>query len=202
MTEITRLKQTKQGRIALFSHDDFLFSVSVETLADFGIEEGSCLHEGELSSLKAAGDTAKAKAAALRLLSRRAHSEAELREKLARRYDEDTCAAAAAQLRELGLLDDAAFACQRAEALAEKGKSRREIAMRLNALGVERALVQQALENLEADELTAATAVVRKSYLPRLAAGQRQQVMAALARRGFDHGTIVAALEAAGEAEE
>lgn len=103
--------------------------------------------------------------------------------------------------RELGLLNDADFARRRAAELLRKRKSRREILLDLTAKGIDRDTAAEAVEALyaEADdgedpELVNARALVERHYAAKLAAGKRDQVAAALARRGFSHSVIRAAL--------
>ena len=89
----------------------------------------------------------------------------------------------------------------RAAELLRKRKSRREILLDLTAKGIDRDTAAEAVEALyaEADdgedpELVNARALVERHYAAKLAAGKRDQVAAALARRGFSHSVIRAAL--------
>lgn len=192
---ISGIRETKRGRFALFSEDEFLFSVDGETLAQYAIEEGCSLNEGELSLLKDASDTRKAKNQALRFLARRAHGQQELYEKLCRSQDEYSAAAAVASMVELGLMDDGEFARLRAEMLAQKGKSRFAIQQDLRMLGIDKEAVQEALDELELDDEDTALALLEKRYGEKLAAGKKQAVIAALARRGFSQREIFGALD-------
>ncbi len=195
MMNITGIRETRRGRFALFCEETFLFSVDGETLLRYDIKEGSSLTDEELSSLKESSDTRKAKDQALRFLARRAHGQQELYQKLCRSQDEYSAAAALASMTELGLMDDGQFAAQRAEMLAQKGKSRFEIRHDLQALGIDAETVQQTLENLELDDEKSIERLIRKRYLEKLLAGKQQAVVAALARRGFSQRDIWNALE-------
>ena len=131
----------------------------------------------------------------------RDHAAGELYQKLCRKFDEHSAAYAVARAGELGLLNDADFARRRAAELLRKRKSRREILLDLTAKGIDRDTVAEAVEALyaEADdgedpELANARALVERHYAAKLAAGKRDQVAAALARRGFSHSVIRAAL--------
>ncbi|MDL2252823.1 RecX family transcriptional regulator [Ruminococcaceae bacterium OttesenSCG-928-I18] len=197
MRKITAIQKTKQGRFSLFTEEGFLFSVDGETLHKHGILEGSSFSEEELSCLKEDSDTRKAKDKAMRLLARRAHGTRELREKLCLHFDADTADAAVAALLQLGLLDDEAFAQQRADALAEKGKSRQEIEWKLIAQGIDREVAKEAAASVEGDEAELALRLVRGRYWEQMQKGKRQTVMAALARRGFSHADIQYAVDAA-----
>jgi len=129
---------------------------------------------------------------ALRLLTRRAHSEAELRRKLARRgCPEDEVDRAVVRARGLGYLDDAAFA----RALAgERARSRGPalIARELAAKGVERAVVRETVEAVPREEVLAAAR--RLAERGAEAGADRRVVAARLLRRGFPSDVVREAL--------
>ncbi len=197
MLQITECRETKRGRFALFSEGEFLFSVDGETLQKFGIEAGTSLSEGDVSALREASDTRKAKDQALRFLSRRAHGKKELYAKLCRTQDEYSAAAAIAAMAELGLLNDEDFAAQRAEALAYKDKSSFEIRHKLMEQGIAETEAEEAVAALGLDDGETARRIVEKKYRDKLLQGKRETVMAALARRGFTRKDITGAVEAA-----
>ena len=127
-------------------------------------------------------------------------------QKLCRDFDEHTAAAAVAKMDELGLLNDEAFARRAAEWLLSKNKSRSEILRWMDGRGVDRDLARQALEEVyeerQADapeglgpDGAAALRLVEKQYAAKLAAGKKQNVLAALARRGFSSGDARRAVE-------
>lgn len=194
---IDRITETKRGRYALFNEGEFLFSVDAETLAIHNICEGSSITGGELSSLREASDTRKAKDGALRFLSLRAYGEKELFDKLCVKHDEHSAAAAVATMRELGLLDDETFAMEKAKGMAERGKSSGEIRRKLHMLGIREDVVAAALMAAAPDDTETALHILHKSYMDKLRKGERQKVMAALARKGFGHADIRRAVEAA-----
>ena len=99
-------------------------------------------------------------------------------------------AAAVAEMCRLGLVDDAAFAVRRAAYLAQKGKSRREIGQLLAGLGICREDREAALEQLPDGEEDTLRRLVEKQYKSKLAAGKRDTVAAALARRGYSGALI------------
>ena len=76
----------------------------------------------------------------------------------------------------------------------------------LAAKGIDRDIAAQTVEALyavddegEDPEINTARALVARQYAAKLAAGKREQVAAALARRGFSHGVIRAVLDEAAE---
>lgn len=194
--KINRITETKRGRHALFCEDEFLFSVDEETLVKNKISEGSLLTNEELLLLKEQSDTRKAKDQALRYLARRAYSEQELYQKLCLKYDEQSAAAAVATMQELQMLDDSFFAVQKAEALAEKGKSCFEIRYRMSALGLCDEDIENALQQAGANDEEIACRLLRRQYASKLKSGEVEKVKAALARRGFAYGDIRRAIAA------
>jgi regulatory protein len=136
----------------------------------------------------------------LRLLARRAHSRAELRQKLARRgYEEDDVGTAMARLTEMGYLDDAAFA---------RGVVRRRSATRgalavsaeLAAKGIDRQGTAEALAGLDAESQLASATRLAERMCPRdKEIGYREmldRVGAKLLRRGFPSGIVRTACRA------
>lgn len=200
MPTITQIKETKKGRLALFLDGEFAFSLDEDTFAAAALHEEDEVEEWRLEELRKQSDTRKALDKAMDLLSLRDHAAGELYQKLCRKFDGPSAAYAVAKAQELGLLDDAQFARRRAAELLRKRKSRRAILDDLTAKGIDRDTAAGAVEALYADaeqdpELTAAIQLVQRHYAAKLAAGRRDQVAAALARRGFSHAVIRQALE-------
>jgi len=183
---VTDLNPTRRGRMSLFVGGEFQFSLDLETLAKSGLSVGDTLSQSALADLREQSDERRAKDKALNYLSLRAYGSAELLQKLCRVFDEDTAGAAVAEMARLGLLDDEAFARRRATWWQQQGKSTRDIRTKLLALGLPRALIDDALASLSGDADEAALRrVIEKQYLAKLARGEREKVLAALARRGF-----------------
>ena len=200
MPTITQIKETKKGRLALFLDGEFAFSLDEDTFAAAALHEEDEVEEWRLEELRKQSDTRKALDKAMDLLSLRDHAAGELYQKLCRKFDGPSAAYAVAKAQELGLLDDAQFARRRAAELLRKRKSRRAILDDLAAKGIDRDTAAGAVETLYAGEeqdpeLTAAVQLVQRHYAAKLAAGRRDQVAAALARRGFSHAVIRQALE-------
>lgn len=193
---LTAVETTRRGRCALFGDGEFLFSVDPETFAKSGLAEGDTLEEETLARLREQSDLRAAKDRALLLLSGRDHGAQELFQKLCRSFDDHTAAAAVAEMQRLGLLDDAAFARRKAESLAAKHKSRREIAAKLASIGIDRPLIEQALSSIaREDETETIRPLLERQYRSKLAAGGREKVLAALVRRGFRTSDAIAAVD-------
>lgn len=203
MPTLTGIKETKQGRLALFLDGEFAFSLDETTFAGADLHTDDELEDWRVEELRKASDTRKALDRAMDCLALRDHAAGELYQKLCRKFDPHSAAWAVARAQELGLLDDAAFARHRAAELYRKRKSRREILRDLAGKGIDRDVAAEAVETLYAEheedgedpEIATARVLVERRYASKLAAGKRDNVAAALARRGFSHAVIRAVLE-------
>ena len=197
MARLTQIKETKKGRLALFFDGEFAFSLDEDTFADAGLHQDDELEDWQIEELRKKSETRRALDKAMDYLSLRDHAAGAPYQQLCRKFDAHSAAYAVARAGELGLLNDAAFARRRAVELLRKRKSRREIMNDLNAKGIDRDTAAAAMEELfaetedgESPELATARALVERQYAAKLAAGKRDQVAAALARRGFSHAVI------------
>lgn len=203
MPRLTQIKETKKGRLALFLDGEFAFSLDEDTFAAAHLHEDDELEPWQVEQLRKQSDTRRALDKAMDYLSLRDHASGELYQKLCRKFDAHSAAYAVARAGELGLLDDAGFARRRAAELLRKRKSRREILNDLAAKGIDRDTAAEAVESLydeaeegEDPEMASVQALLEWQYAAKLAAGKRDQVAAALARRGFSHAIIREALAA------
>ena len=197
---ITEIKTTKKGRYALFCSDGFLFSIDEETFLSFEVRKGMELSEEDLTELKKHSDYRKALDKAFAFLSIRDHSEYELYSKLTRSFDPETSRQAADRVRELGYLDDRAFAERYAEELLRKGKSLGEIRQKFASKKIPPEIASEVLEAVETDEKPLIAELIRNKYMKKLAAENgRQKVYASLLRRGFRSRDIINALNDFGD---
>jgi regulatory protein len=130
----------------------------------------------------------------------RAHSRAEMRQKLARRgYAEEEVVTALARLTDMGYLDDAAFA----RGLVRSRSTTRgplAVAAELAAKGIDRQGAALALADLDEESQLASATLLAKRMCPRGAdLGNREmldRVGVKLLRRGFPAGIVRAACRA------
>jgi regulatory protein len=145
-----------------------------------------------MSSTPSCGDAEEALNAAFRLLSYRPRSEAELRSRLSRRFAPEGVEAAIAQLKRMGLVDDAQFARFWRESREQhRPRSASIIRLELLRLGVEREVVQEALEGLDEEDSAyrAAARLVRRLRGLDYRAFKKK-VGGYLQRRGFSAGVV------------
>ena len=135
---------------------------------------------------------------AVALLASRARTEREIADAMRKNaYPEQTVARVMARLHEAGYLDDGDFAEQWASSRASKGLGARRIRMELRLKGVDPDTIESALSSVDEEDqmdgaLKAAQKAARGKELSQPA--ERQKVLAALARRGYDYATARAAL--------
>ncbi|MES1943370.1 recombination regulator RecX [Salinisphaera sp. PC39] len=142
-------------------------------------------------------DPAAIRARAVKLLARREHAPRELISKLARRgFDETAVADVAAELEAENLLSERRYAESMARSRVERGQGPLRIRAELSARGVGEAAIDDALAELDVDWAALASTVRRKRFgaaVPDDFPSKAKQ-MRFLQQRGFDGGTIRAAL--------
>ncbi len=182
------------------------WTVPADVVDALGLQPGSAVRGEAMERLSRAADEEGALRAALRALERRAHAERELAMKLERKgHAVQGIRDAFARLRGLGLLDDRAFARNFAAAKRDRGRGPLRLRHDLLHLGVDRALVDAVLRDLDADiadPLAQPRALAARRA--RQLAGcsretRRRRLLAFLARRGFRghdaHGVVSEVLD-------
>ena len=123
-------------------------------------------------------------------LAMRARSEKELADALRKNaYPERTIARVMAYLQEAGYINDADFAAQWTASRTTKGLGSRRIQMELRQKGVEQSQIDQAISEIDEDALLggAVKIVLKASHGKDLSSpSDRQKILAALVRRGYD----------------
>lgn len=192
----------RTDRVSVYLDGEFAFGLPADVAVAAGIIKGRSLDEAEVASLLADGALHEAKQLALALLSRRAFTEAGMRQRLvARGHTESTAERVVARLVELGYLDDARFAASHAAGRARARQyGPRRILQDLRRHGVPEAVAQQAVLALQesVDSVQTALDAALKAW-PRISREPDRRRRAArlygfLARRGFDSDTILSVL--------
>ncbi|GAB4246791.1 MAG: RecX family transcriptional regulator [Thermoleophilia bacterium] len=149
---ITGLEPQKRarGRTNVYVEGRFAFGVSDEILARAGLRVGDILTAEIKARLLSEEATRLVREKALRLLSTRERSRKELFERLREGgADEETIEQVLDRLEELAFLDDARFARAYAAGKRAAGWGDRRLVQELRRRGVARAVIEEALENLE-----------------------------------------------------
>jgi regulatory protein len=183
-------QQATAERMNIYLDGSFAFSMSVRALAEHPVSVGDQLNEAAITRLRNADEPDRAVTAALNLLSHRGRSERELRQRLRMKgYTPGAIDEAVRRVVEWGYLNDERFAEAWVEQRqAGKPRSRRALAHELREKGVDRAIIETAIDEAEIDEVADARRLAADKWRKdaELEPDKRRQRTAAfLARRGY-----------------
>ena len=200
MKTITALKPGKrrEKRVNVFLDGSFAFSLAADVVAGANLRVGQQLTPQREHELAGADEYKRCFNAAARFLGYRPRSESEVRDRMRERgYTAGVVSKVIARLRELELLDDAAFARYWAENREEfSPRGRRLMEIELRQKGLDRETIEQAVAVVDED---AGARRAAEKKLPSLPADDydifRRRLWAYLGRRGFDYETINRTIE-------
>jgi regulatory protein len=194
--KITALQPQERNkrRVSVFLDGNFLFGLSSETVGALGLHVGREVDRAELDRIALEEQLYEARQYAFLLLSYKARTTSELRQRLGRKgFSPDIAARTLQRLAELKMIDDAGFARRFAEdriTIGHKGKWR--VRGELLKRGVAKEHIEDALAAAP-DEKEAAREVAEK-YVSRNRRLEpdvlKRRLYALLARRGFSPDTI------------
>ncbi|MBQ6092613.1 MAG: regulatory protein RecX [Clostridia bacterium] len=193
---VLTLRPGRENKVHLLLDGDYAMTVDRDFVAFTGLYENMELDDEALTSLQREVNARRAFNKASDLLSRRDHSEKELREKLRQKGFSEGADEAIERLRGYGYVDDARFAARYAAELQRvKHYGKKRIEQELFRKGVDRAVITETLEGLtfDADDLVS---LIERKYAGRLGTEKGvSQTVAALQRRGYGYREIKDALE-------
>lgn len=193
---VLTLRPGRENKVHLLLDGDYAMTVDSDFVAFTGLYENMELDDEALTSLQREVNARRAFNKASDLLSRRDHSEKELREKLRQKGFSEGADEAIERLRGYGYVDDARFAVRYAAELQRvKHYGKKRIEQELFRKGVDRAVIAETLEGLtfDADDLVS---LIERKYAGRLGTEKGvSQTVAALQRRGYGYREIKDALE-------
>jgi len=183
-------RQQRRRRVNVFVDGRFALALGADLAAERDVRPGRTLAPEELSALAEEEARRRALESALRLISHRPRSERELRDRLARKaFERPIIEHALGRLRQMGYLDDAAFARFWTETRqALRPRSRRLLTGELRRRGVGQEQAEQATAAVS-DEEAAYEAASRRL---RALHGEeyqrfRERLGRFLTRRGFSY---------------
>jgi len=202
---ITTLQPQRRNkrRVSVFLDGNFLFGLASETVAALGLRVGMEVDRGKLDDIAREEQQYQALQYAFLLLSYKARTTSELKQRLARKgFAPDIVSRTMQRLIELKMVDDEGFARRFAEdriTIGHKGKWR--VRGELLKRGVAKEHIEDALAT--APEEKEAAREVAEKYLSRNRRLDpdvlRRRLYAFLARRGFSPDTIRQVLGVAGD---
>jgi regulatory protein len=205
--KITALPPQKNDpdRLSVFVDGELRMGLSAEIALAAGLRVGQPVDEAGLLELERRDRGWQAREAALRLLAVRPRSAAELLRRLRMKgYEPEIGEEVIARLRELGMIDDAAFAgLVVRDRVRLRPQGARRLASELRAKGVDdetaHAAIRETMEGEDTDERELARRAAEK-WRPRPGeepASARRRLHGYLARRGFDSDVILEVLDEA-----
>lgn len=156
-------RENRRRRVNVYVDGEFALALGIELAAERDVRPGRPVTGAELRALADADARQEAMRSAVRLLSYRPRSERELRQRLARRgLPGRAISVALTRLRELGYLDDAAFARFWIEThQPARPRARRVVAGQLRRRGITPEQVEEATAGID-DEAAAYEAAWRR----------------------------------------
>lgn len=183
-------RERGRRRVKLYLDGQFVLALGRELAAEHGVHPGRTMTARELATLTEAEGRRSAMESALRLLSYRPRSEQELRDRLRRKdFPAGVIEATLRRLRELGYVDDEAFARFWAEARqASRPRSGRLLAAELRRRGVSPETAQAATQAISDEQVAYGLAQRRLPALRRLTQRTfRERLGRYLTSRGFSY---------------
>jgi SOS response regulatory protein OraA/RecX len=179
---ITALREQPRGRVEIELDEAPWRLVPADAVVRAGLFVGRALDRDAARALGRELRRSQALTDAVRVLRHRDVSRWRLDERLQRRGARDSARQEALDaLERAGLVDDARVATRRAEALAERGYGDAAIRFALAGDGIDAALVERALADLEPE---------RERAERLLAGGDGPKALRRLAAKGFDAETL------------
>lgn len=189
---ITALRVQKRNRNRVSVYLDGRFAFGLAAIEAAHLRVGQFLSDEEIARLRQRDAAERAAEKGLDLLSYRPRSEAELRQRLTDRYDEETVAAAMERMRRSGLVDDREFARYWVQNRFQHNP-RGTVVLRqeLYQKGVDESAIEEALAEYDEEAAavrTAETAIRKMKGLPPDVL--RRRLTDYLLRRGFPYGVV------------
>ena len=192
---IDAIKKARSGQLSVIC-DGKEFLLNAETVLGAGLAKGAEIEEKKFLALCKQSDCDRAKSRALWYISRADHSEKALYDKLCRAFPRFAAEYAVERLKELGLIDDMAYAERLAKTLSDANVSDREIKRKLFVKGVPNEIARDAVDSLSSDSLSQITALLETKYKNRLQSEDGiRKTYAALVRKGFSYSDVRTALK-------
>ena len=198
MPRVTAVKPQKRSatRVSVFLDGKFVFGLNQRVAERFGLKVGLELSSADIDRVLAGQVRQDCFDKAMGYLTRRMHSQRELKQKLSRaEFSPETIEAVLARLQELGYVDDREFARQKLAVAQRKLIGGRRAMAELMKSGVSGEIAQQAIEeHFSGDDARGNAQKLIDKNLPRLLRLDRltaqRRLVGLLQRRGFDYETI------------
>lgn len=151
ITEIKAQVKSKE-RVSIFIDGAYCFSVHMDVLVDYGLNVGTEITESLLEAIQTKDELKKAYAKGIDIVSRRLHTEKEVRDKLKlKEYARVTIDQTIAKLKAYGYVNDEVF-LEHYLSFKADSQGPRKLKYDLIKKGIDEYLIDNALEGLKEDE--------------------------------------------------
>ncbi len=200
MPKITKLERQKHknSRVSVFVDDEYAFSLTDETVVEYGIFVGADVNEFPLEEIYKKDRYKQALSSAFMTLSHSAKSDKQLRDALLKKeFDEITINSVIDRLKELNYIDDFRFAKSFAESSTTSGVN--AIRYKLKSKGISDEIINSVLENVDDDEQLIKAVEIIKKQLPKYSKyeiyEQKRKINDFLYRKGYQWEVIKSAID-------
>lgn len=188
---VTKIKKSKKGNVLIYADNEYYSSVPLEVFIKSRLKVGDEIDKGVLEELQNETNLNKAKEKALRLLSLRAHSKQELKDKINHSADEDVAQKIADKMEDLGLVDDKNFAVMYAKELfSRKLYSASRVKYELSKKGISDDIIKDIIETTDFDERENIEKIFAKKRFDKEDEKQYRRVVAYCQRMGYSWNDI------------
>ncbi len=193
--KVSSISNRRKQLTAVTFEDSSQLLLDTELTVIKGIAPGVIIDDPD--ALLYESELKRAKSRAMWYLSRGDHSENGLYDKLiAAGFKHEVCCEATERMKELGLINDEAYARRLAEYLSHSGASDREIYCKLLHKGFSSDIAKYAIEDLpDDDEIEKILKLLNTKYAGKLENwDDLQKILAALQRKGFSYADVKSAI--------
>jgi regulatory protein len=189
------VQKRNPNRVNIELDEEFAFSL--DRLVAAWLRIGQQLSEERINQLRYEDSIEKALVRALRLLSYRARSEAEIRDRLRKAgMEEAVIEQVLLKLRDNEMINDEGFSKEWIENRSTfRPRSRKLLQMELRQKGIPQEIIKKSLDEVVQDDVTLALQAARKQVHRWAGLDEiefRKKLIGFLGRRGFSYGTIAA----------
>lgn len=200
MPKITKLERQKHknSRVSVFVDGEYSFSLTDETVVEYGIFTGADVNDFPLEEIYKKDRYKQALSSAFMTLSRSAKSEKQLRDALLKKEFDSFCVDAVIErLKELNYIDDLRFAQSFLENSSSSGIN--AIRFKLKSKGISDEIINSVLENVKDDDQIVRAVEIIKKQMPRYSKyeifEQKRKLNDFLYRKGFQWDVIKSAID-------
>lgn len=188
---ITKIKKSKKGNVLIYADNQYYSSVPLEVFIKSRLKVGDSVDEDAIEELGKEIRINKAKEKALRVLSLRAHSKKELRDKIHNSADEEVTQEIVNKMEELGLVDDRSFAVSYSnELFNRKLYSINRVKYELSKKGISGDIIEDIMETAEFDERENIAKIFEKKKFNKDDEKQYRRAVAYCQRLGYSWSDI------------